>query len=188
MKPTSMPFAVSAALALAIALAIAPVTARAQKSSANDAAITAAAQKIYKAIADDDADAARALVVKKYAKKVTKESMRPTQTGPKLGVAFDGNVKILRSTDKDAVVQATMFTPPSDVPKGEADKLDVYLVNQNGTWLADAPDHKQAGTDATMDGGWYHSGAFTWCPNRGLEYVGSHFSNKLNCRATAVCR
>ncbi|HVA76272.1 MAG TPA: hypothetical protein VNF27_00175 [Candidatus Binataceae bacterium] len=182
--------AVSTACMIALGIALAPVAAHAQAetAAAPDPALTAAAQKIFKGIADDDADAVKAMVVKKYAKKVTKEELRPTQTGPKLVVAYDSNIKVLRASGKDAVVEATMFAPSSDIPKGEASKLDIYMVKEKGEWLADAPDKKEAGSDATMQGGWYHQGSFTYCPNTGLEYLGSHFSNKLNCRATAVCR
>jgi hypothetical protein len=176
-------------IVLAVALAPRAARAQAQEEEKADPALTAAAQKIFKGIAADDADAVKAMVVKKYAKKVTKESLRPAQTGPKLTVAYDSTVKVLRATDKDAVVQATMFSPASsDVSKGEASKLDIYMVKEKGTWLADAPNKKEAANDATMQGGWFHPGSFTYCPNSGLEYLGSHFSNKLNCRATAVCR
>jgi hypothetical protein len=190
MKLTTKLFAVVTACMIVLGAALAPriACAQAAASAKNDPALTAAALKIFQGIADDDADAVKATVVSKYAKKVTKEQLRPDQTGPKLTVAYDSNVKVLRATDKDAVVQATMFAPASDVPKGEASKLDIYMVKEKGQWLADAPDKKEAGDDATMQGGWYHPGAFTYCPNKGLEYLGSHFSNKLNCRATAVCR
>ncbi|HVA81600.1 MAG TPA: hypothetical protein VNF29_11805 [Candidatus Binataceae bacterium] len=191
MKPTTKLHAVSTACMIALLIALAPQAARAQTDTAAKAhpALVAAAQKIFKAFADDDADTVKAMVVKKYAKKVTKEQLRPTQTGPKLTIAYDSNVKVLRATDKDAVVSATMFTPvSSDVPKREATRLTIYMVKKKGQWLADAADKKQAADDATMLGGWYHPGALTYCPNTGLEYLGSHFSNKLNCRATAVCR
>lgn len=182
-------------------------------------AITAAAGQLYKAIAADDVDAVKALTVPKYARHLTKAYLRPTATGPKLKiiqgtgfgsgvgfekevkakhprpaghemqVAFDGQIKILRQSANDAVVEATMFQPlTSDVPIREASQLKIYLVNQNGKWLASAPNKREAMSDETMNGGWYHTGAFTFCPNKGLEYVGSHFSNKLNCVSTAVCR
>jgi hypothetical protein len=190
MKLNKNLIAVLTACMIALAMALAPRAARAQAAANADPALTAAAQKIFKGIADDDADAVKAMVVKKYAKKVTKDSLRPAQTGPKLTVAFDAaSVKVLRATAKDAVVQATMFSPASsEVPKGEASKLDIYMVKEKGQWMADAPNKKDAGDDATMQGGWYHPGSFTFCPNSGLEYLGSHFSNKLNCRATVVCR
>jgi len=95
----------------------------------------------------------------------------------------------MHATDKDAVVQASVFTPSSnDIPKGEGSKLTLFMEKENGQWLVDAPDKKEAANDATMNGGWYHPGAFTYCPNKGLEYLGSHFSNKLNCQSTALCR
>jgi hypothetical protein len=182
---------ISATLALVFALAFAPSIARAQTAAEakEDPAIMTAGEKLMKAIADEDLDAVKALTVKKYAKKLTKEELRPLQTGPKLAIDYDGKVKVLRASKDDAVVQATMFKPHSgEVPAGEASKLDIYLVNEHGEWLASAPGKRDAADDATMQGGWYHSGAFTFCPNKGLEYVGNHFSNKLNCRMTAVCR
>ncbi|MGH7781787.1 MAG: hypothetical protein ACREQR_18375 [Candidatus Binataceae bacterium] len=183
--------AVSTAGMMALGIALAPRIAFAQTSATAqaDPALITAAKKIFQGIADDDADAVKATVVKKYAKKVTKEELRPEQTGPKLAIAYDANVKVLRATDEEAVVQATMFAPSlSDVPKGEASKLDIFMVKEDGQWLADAPDRKEAADDVTMQGGWYHPGTFTYCPNKGLEFLGSHFSNKLNCRATAACR
>lgn len=183
--------AVLTAFLLALGVAAIPHAARAQANNAAkpDPALVAAAQKIFKGIADDDADAVKPLVVKHYAKRVTKESLRPPTTGPKLDIAYDSHVKVLRETEDDAVVQTTMFAPTSsDVPKGDADKLDLYMVKEGDDWLAGAPDKKEAANDATMTGGWYHEGSFTYCPNRGLAYLGSHFSNKLHCRATAVCR
>ncbi len=160
---------------------------RAQESAA-DPALTAAAQKAFKAIADGDVEALRPLVEKKYAKKLTADELRPAQTGPKVTVSYDGNVRVVRSDGKTAVVQATMFTPPNDVPKGEATKLVLFMEKDKEGWLVDAPDKKEAEVDATMSGGWYHPGEFTFCPNRGLDFLGSHFSNKLNCRSTAICR
>jgi hypothetical protein len=183
--------AISASAALALAFALAPSIARAQAAAAGseDAAITAAGEKLFKAIADNNLDAVQALTVRKYAKHLTQEELRPLPTGPKLAIDYDGKVKVLRSSSSDAVVQATMFKPQTkDVPVAEASALNIYLVKERGVWLASAPNKKQAEDDSTMQGGWYHPGAFTFCPNKGLEYVGDHFSNKLNCRMTAVCR
>lgn len=174
---------------IAAVIAVSPSSPRAQESTA-DPALTAAAQKAFKAIADGDVEALKPLVEKKYAKKLTADELRPTQTGPKLTVAYDGNVRVMRSDPKNAVVQATMFTPSSnDIPKGEGSKLTLFMAKEKGgEWLVDAPDKKEAADDATMSGGWFHPGAFTFCPNKGLEYLGSHFSNKLNCQSTAICR
>jgi hypothetical protein len=183
--------AISASAALAFALAFAPSIARAQAAAgaSEDAAITAAGEKLFKAIADDNLDAVQALTVHKYAKHLTQEQLRPLSTGPKLAIDYSGRVKVLRSSSDDAVVQAAMFKPETkDVPVAEASALNIYLVKEHGQWLASAPNKKQAQDDATMEGGWYHTGAFTFCPNKGLQYVGDHFSNKLNCRMTAVCR
>jgi hypothetical protein len=191
MNSTRKLVTISATLALVCALVIAPSIARAQAAAETkeDPAITAAGEKLMKAFAAEDLDGVKALTVKKYAKKLTKEELRPLQTGPKLAINYDGKLKVLRASKDDAVVQATMFKPQStEVPAGEASKLDIYLVKEHGEWLASAPGKREAEDDATMQGGWYHSGAFTFCPNKGLEYVGNHFSNKLNCRMTAVCR
>lgn len=214
---------IAATAILGLALASSPSFARAKKAAEPAAnptqAITAAAQQLFKAIADGNVDAVKALTVPKYAKHLTAAELRPSPTGPKLkiiqgtgygsGVGFekevkakharamgremqvgyDGQIKIVRQSANDAVVEATMFQPiTSDVPIREASQLKIYLVNQDGKWLASAPNKREAMNDATMNGGWYHTGAFTFCPNKGLEYVGSHFSNKLNCVSTAVCR
>ena len=174
--------------AIAAAIALSPSSPRAEEAAA-DPELTAAAQKAFKAIADGDVDALKPLVEKKYAKKLTAEELRPSQTGPKVAVAYDGNVRVMRADAKEAVVQANMFTPSSnDIPKGEASKLTLFMEKQKEGWVVDAPDKKEAQNDATMNGGWYHPGAFTFCPNKGLDYLGSHFSNKLNCQSTAVCR
>jgi hypothetical protein len=191
MNPIRPLVVISASAALAFALAFAPSIARAQATAGagEDAAITAAGEKLFKAIADNDLDAVKALTVRKYAKKLTAEELRPLATGPKLAIDYSGKVKVVRSSSDDAVVQAVMFKPQTkDVPVVEASALNIYLVKEHGNWLASAPNKKQAGDDSTMQGGWYHTGAFTFCPNKGLEYVGDHFSNKLNCRMTAECR
>jgi hypothetical protein len=183
--------AISASAALGFALAFAPSIARAQAAAGakEDPAITAAAEKLFQAFAHGNLDAVKALTVHKYAKHLTREDLRPLATGPKLAIDYSGQVKVLRASSDDAVVQATMFQPETkDVPVAEASALNIYLVKDHGDWLASAPNKREAGDDATMQGGWYHTGAFTFCPNKGLEYVGDHFSNKLNCRMTAVCR
>jgi hypothetical protein len=181
-------YCAAATLALAAMLSAAPV--RAQEAAAKpDPRIEAAAQKLFKAIADQDLDTVKSLTVRKYARKLTKNDLRPVPTGPKLTVAFDGKADVIKATDDEAIAEANMFKPDSsDVPKGEASKLDLFLVKEHGEWLADAPNRKEAASDATMEGGWYHPGKFTWCPNKGLEFEGSHFANKLYCRTTAVCR
>jgi hypothetical protein len=173
---------------IAVAIAGAASSPRAQEAAA-DPALTAAAQKAFKAIADGDVDALKPLVEKKYAKKLTADELRPPQTGPKLTVAYDGNVRVMRADERKGVVQANMFTPSSnDIPKGEASKLTLFMVKEKGGWVVDAPGKKEADDDATIKGGWYHPGAFTFCPNQGLEFFGNHFSNKLNCQSTAVCK
>jgi hypothetical protein len=183
--------AITASATLGFALAFAPSLARAQAAAGanQDAAITTAGEKLFKAIADENLDAVQALTVHKYAKHLTKAELRPLPTGPKLLINYTGEVKVLRSSSKDAVVQATMFKPvTSDTPVREASMLTIYLVNDHGQWMASAPNKREAMGDASMEGGWYHPGEFTFCPNKGLEYVGNHFSNKLKCVTTAVCR
>ena len=88
--------------ALATTVLISGPAVWAQKSSA-DPALVMAAQKAFKAIADGDVDALQPLLEKKYAKKLTAEELRPTQIGPKVTVAYDSKVKVLRASDKDAV-------------------------------------------------------------------------------------
>ena len=188
MTPSSRLLALRTTAVIAIAIAITASSPRGQEAAA-DPALTAAAQKAFKAIADGDVEALKPLVAKKYAKNLTAEQLRPVQTGPKVAVAYDGNVRVMRADDRKAVVQANMFTPSSnDIPKGEASKLTLFMVKEKGGWVVDAPGKKEAEDDVTMNGGWYHPGAFTFCPNRGLEYLGSHFSNKLNCQSCAVCK
>jgi len=188
MTLSSRLLAMVTSVAIAAAIALSPASPRAEEGAA-DPELTAAAQKAFKAIADGDIDALRPLVEKKYAKKLTAEDLRPSQTGPKVAVSFDGNIRVMRAEGKEAVVQANMFTPSSnDIPKGEATKLTLFMEKEHGGWVVDAPDKREAASDATMNGGWYHPGAFTFCPNKGLDYLGSHFSNKLNCQSTAVCR
>jgi len=177
---------ITALVAIAIAVVASPL--RAEEAAA-DPALTAAAQKAFKAIADGDVEALRPLVEKKYAKKLTAEELRPPQTGPKVAVAYDGNVRVMHADERMAVVQANLFTPSSnDIPKGEGSKLTLFMKKEKGDWVIEAPSRKEADDDATINGGWYHPGAFTFCPNTGLEYFGSHFSNKLNCQSTAICK
>ena len=188
MTLSSRLLALVSTVAIATAIALSPASPRAEEAAA-DPDLTAAAQKAFKAIADGDVDALKPLVEKKYAKKLTADELRPPQTGPKVAVAYDGNVRVMRADAEEAVVEANMFTPSSnDIPKGEASKLTMFMEKEKGGWVVDAPDKREAANDATMNGGWYHPGAFTFCPNKGLDYLGSHFSNKLNCQSTAVCR
>jgi hypothetical protein len=173
---------------IAIAIAVSASSLRGQETAA-DPALTAAAQKAFKAIADGDVEALKPLMDKKYAKKLTADELRPPQTGPKVAVAYDGNVRVMRADDRKAVVQANMFTPSSnDIPKGEGSKLTLFMVKEREGWVVDAPGKREADDDATIKGGWYHPGSFTFCPNQGLEYLGSHFSNKLNCQSTVICK
>jgi hypothetical protein len=173
---------------IAIAIAVSASSLRGQETAA-DPALTAAAQKAFKAFADGDVEALKPLVEKKYAKKLTADELRPPQTGPKVAVAYDGNVRVMRVDDRKAVVQANMFTPSSnDIPKGEGSKLTLFMVKERDGWVVDAPGKREADDDATIKGGWYHPGSFTFCPNQGLEYLGRHCSNKLNCQSTVICK
>ena len=156
---------------------------------ADQAAITDAAKKAYLAIQDSKIDELWTLVQSKYDRKLRAEELRPGDTGPKVSVAFDGNVKILRTGKKDAVVGATFFKPDSsDIPAGEVSRLDLYMINDHGAWKIGAPDKKEAAFDGDK-GGWYHSGSFTFCPNKkGIVFLPNHFSSSTDCTATAVCR
>ena len=128
------------------------------------------------------------LVQNKYDRKLRPESLRPGETGPKVSIAFDGNVKVLREGKKDAVVAANFFKPDSsDTPASEVSRLDLYMINDHGNWKIGAPDKKEAAFDGDK-GGWYHSGAFTFCPNKGIVFLPNHFSSKTECDATAVCK
>jgi hypothetical protein len=183
-----------AAICLALATFASPVRAQETEAELPPAAkpnpeLEAAARKFFKAFVDGDLDTIKSMTVKRYGRHLTKEMLRPVETGPKLSLAFDGKVNILRAGPEDAIVEADIFKPLSkEIPPADAQKLVLYMVNEDGQWLVDAPKRKQAGSDATVQGGWFHPGRFTWCPNKGLAYQGSHFSNKLYDRTTAVCR
>jgi len=180
--------------ALALTLMISASSyALAQESAAaspsdDQAALQDAAKKAYQAIADGKIDDLWTLVQGKYDHKLRPEKLKPSETGPKVSVAFDGNVKVLRTGKKDAVVGANFFKPDSgDIPASEVSRLDLYMINDHGAWKIGAPDKKEAAFDGDK-GGWYHSGSFTFCPNKGMVFLGNHFSSKTDCDATAVCR
>jgi len=158
-------------------------------ASGDQAAVQDAAKKAYQAIADSKIDDLWTLVQSKYDRKLRPEELRPGATGPKVSVAFDGNVKILRMGKKDAVVGANFFKPDSsDIPASEVSRLDLYMVNDHGSWKIGAPDKKEAAFDGDK-GGWYHSGSFTFCPNKkGMVFLPNHFSSKTECDSTAACR
>jgi hypothetical protein len=187
-----------AALTLALALALgtmASTNALAQDAggaaapSGDQAAIQDAAKKAYQAIADSKIDDLWTLVQSKYDRKLRPEELRPGATGPKVSVAFDGNVKVLRTGKNFAVVGANFFKPDSsDIPASEVSRLDLFMVNDHGNWKIGAPDKKEAAFDGDK-GGWYHSGSFTFCPNKkGLVFLPNHFSSDTECTATAVCK
>ena len=156
--------------------------------ASGDQAIQDAAKKAYQAIADSKIDDLWTLVQSKYDRKLSPAELKPSETGPKVSVAFDGNVKVLRVGKKDAVVGANFFKPDSgDIPASEVSRLDLYMVNDHGAWKIGAPNKKEAAFDGDK-GGWYHSGSFTFCPNKGMVFLGNHFSSKTDCDATAVCK
>ena len=181
-------------IALSLAL-IASTSAFAQDNAAgapaasgDQAAIQDAAKKAYQAIADSKIDDLWTLVQNKYDRKLRPEKLRPGETGPKVSVAFDGNVKVLRMGKKDAVVAANFFKPDSsDTPASEVSRLDLYMVNEHGSWKIGVPTKKEAAFDGDK-GGWYHSGSFTFCPNKGMVFLPNHFSSKTECDSTAVCK
>jgi len=181
-----------AALTLALMAsthALAQEAAGGAAASGEQAAIQDAAKKAYQAIADSKIDDLWTLVQSKYDRKLRPEELRPGATGPKVSVAFDGNVKVLRVEKKNAVVGANFFKPDSsDIPASEVSRLDLYMVNDHGSWKIGAPDKKEAAFDGDK-GGWYHSGSFTFCPNKkGMVFLPNHFSSKTECDSTAVCR
>ncbi len=169
--------------------ALAQEAASGAAASGDQAALQDAAKKAYQAIADSKIDDLWTLVQSKYDRKLRPEELRPGATGPKVSVAFDGNVKVLRMGKKDAVVGANFFKPDSsDIPASEVSRLDLYMVNDHGSWKIGAPDKKEAAFDGDK-GGWYHSGSFTFCPNKkGMVFLPNHFSSKTECDSTAACR
>ncbi|HYB92451.1 MAG TPA: hypothetical protein VEC38_15550 [Candidatus Binataceae bacterium] len=191
MNPTSKLFEYCGAAMLAAGIVMCAPLAMAQDAGMQtpDPQIEATAQKLFKAIADQDVKTVQSLTAKRFQKKLAAQDLRPLPTGPKLNVAYDGKVEIRRFSAKDAVVSAAFFAPTStDLPKTEGSRLDIYLVKEKAGWVAYPPDKKEAGTDASMAGGWFHNGAFTFCPNDGIDYIGGHFSTVEKCAATAVCR
>ncbi len=174
---------------MASTYALAQDAASGAAAPADQAAITDAAKKAYQAIADSKIDDLWTLVQSKYDRKLRPEELRPGDTGPKVSVAFDGNVKILRTGKNFAVVGANFFKPDSsDIPPGEVSRLDLFMIDDHGAWKIGAPDKKEAAFDGDK-GGWYHSGSFTFCPNKkGMVFLPNHFSSSTDCTATAVCR
>ncbi len=124
----------------------------------------------------------------KYDRKLQPQKLRPRDTGPKISVAYDGNVKILREGKNFAVVGANFYKPDSsDIPAAEVQQLRLYMVNDHGEWKIGAPDKKEAAFDGDI-GGWYHAGSFTFCPNKGMVFLPNHFSSQTDCGSTAQCR
>jgi hypothetical protein len=146
------------------------------------------AKKLYQALAEKNLDQVKALCEKSDSRKLTSEKLSFGSTGPKLNPAFDGKVDVLRQTDRNAVVSAMFFTPESaEIPKVEVSRVTIFFEKHHGQWQADAPDKKDAAFDGNLNGGWYHSGSFTFCPNTGFQFLGNHFSDKLNCRSSVPC-
>lgn len=165
-----------------------PVFAQEKAASQPDQKLVEAAKKAYKAFVDNNPDLFKTVTQRRFAPKVNNDTLRPAATGPKVEVSWDGNVKVLRQSAKDAVVTANVFKPQSsDIPASEVGRLDLYMVNKKGEWKVGAPDKKEAQPDAD-NGGWYHSAAFTLCPNKGIVFTPNHFSSRTDCTATAVCR
>jgi hypothetical protein len=163
--------------------------AHAQEKTDNKDKIESAAKKLFKGLADADMATVFENTYRRYEnRKLTKEKVRLPQTGPKVDVEWDGNVTIVRSDDKTAVVEANFFKPQSsDIPPTEISRMRVFLINDHGAWVASVPKKKQLGTDANA-GGWYHAGLFTFCPNRGIEFLPNHFSSEVKCSAIAACK
>src|SRR5262245_23858885 len=104
-------------------------------STGDQAAIQDAAKKAYQEIADRKSEDLLVLIQPKHDRKRRAESLLPGETGPKVSVAFDGNVKVLRVGKKDAVVSANFFKPDSsDTPASEVSRLDLYMINDHGAW------------------------------------------------------
>jgi hypothetical protein len=148
-----------------------------------------AAKRLYRGLANADMAAVFENTARRYEnRKLTPDKVRPHPTGPKIEPNWDSNVKIVRSDAKTAVVEAKFFKPDgSDIPEAEVDRLRVYLVKEGGNWVAWAPKRKEA-RDDTGDGGWYHAGLFTFCPNRGIVFMPNHFSTEVDCTSVAACR
>ncbi len=72
--------------------ALAQEAASGAAASGDQAAVQDAAKKAYQAIADSKIDDLWTLVQSKYDRKLRPEELRPGATGPKVSVAFDGNV------------------------------------------------------------------------------------------------
>ena len=181
-------------LGLAAALLILGFHAAASLAQEPDAAPAAdpqladTAKKLYQAIAAGNIDGVKELTQRELLHKISKNSISFAATGPKLKITFDGKAEIVRSDGKHAVTAANFYTPQgNDIPAGEVKQLRIYFKKEKGRWLAAAPDRKEAMDDATLTGGWYHTGAFTFSPNRGLVYIPNHFSTEMQCHAIAPC-
>ena len=186
MKYLSQLLGCSCAVLLAIALT--SPSAHAQDATP-DPAIQAAGLKLFKALEGSDFATLKTMTVQRYARKINQASIRPPATGPKVVASYDGQVSVLRWSKKDAIISASFFSPQSaDLPKEQVTKLSIYLINVKGQWLIDAPDAKQAKSDATLSGGYFHDGAFAFCPNKGILYLGGHFGVTDKCTTMAACR
>ena len=142
-----------AALTLGLGTALATMTstrafaqdAGGAAATGDQAAIQDAAKKAFQAIADSKIDDLWVLVQSKYDRKLSPAELRPGDTGPKLSVAFDGNVKVLRTGKNFAVVGANFFKPDSsDIPASEVSRLDLYMVDDHGSWKSARPTKKRS--------------------------------------------
>ncbi len=155
---------------------------------ADNAAIQTAASRLFKGLADGDVSVVAQNTATQYIRKLNPDKLRVSATGPKLKAAFNGNVTVVRTDKKGAVVEAQIFTPDSsDVPTAEVSRVRIYLIKQGGDWKAAMADKKDADNDADINGGWYHSGFFTFCPNKGLVFTPNHFSREMQCETVAQC-
>ena len=92
-------------------------------ASGDQAPIQDAAKKAYQAISDSKIDDLWVLVQGKYDRKLRPERLRPMDVGPKVSVAFDGNVKVLRverRTRSSARISSSPIPRISRLPKSAA--------------------------------------------------------------------
>jgi hypothetical protein len=184
--------ALSCSIALLVVLGFRASALRAQESAPTPEQaekIKAAAERLFKALAAGDVSGVAQVTARRYIRRLDADKLRPPATGPKLKAAFDGKVTIVRVDDDTAVVEGRVFEPESsDIPPGEVSRVRVFMVDENGEWKASAADKSEAKDDSTLEGGWYHAGFFTFCPNKGLIFVSNHFSPEVKCESVAQCK
>jgi hypothetical protein len=154
----------------------------------SDQELQLAGERLFKGIADGDVSIVAQNTVMRLIRKMNPDKLRPPLTGPKVSPSFDGKVTVVRSSAKDAVIEAQVFKPETtDVPASEISRVRIYMVKEGGQWKAAAADKKEAMDDADLNGGWYHAAFFTFCPNKGLVFVPNHFSRDIKCQTVAQC-